>query len=53
MKKKNHRGHVLGILCALLAAFSLAGFVLSGFHTRFLVTFMLCALSAVLNFTRP
>ena len=53
MKKKNRRGSMAGSLCAVLAVASLIAFVWSGFHMRFLVTFMLCALSAVLNFTRP
>lgn len=53
MKKKNRRGSLAGGLCAVLAVVSLVAFFWSGFHMRFLVTFMLCALSAVLNFTRP
>ena len=53
MKKKRNWGRIWGIVCAVLAVCSLAAFIYSGFHMRFLVTFMLCALSAVLNFTRP
>ncbi|MBQ3102883.1 MAG: hypothetical protein IKL99_07045 [Oscillospiraceae bacterium] len=52
MKKAKNRGRALGILCAVLAAASLAGFFWSGFHVRFLVTFILCSLSAILNFNR-
>lgn len=52
MKKMKNRGNILGILCAVLAVGSLVVFFWSGFHTRFLVTFILCALSAILNFNR-